>query len=138
MILSSFGDSIFNTFETSRCRKQKCLKTGLRGNPTHPEERGVGPLKQAKQAARSSDNETMPQTRPGVPIGTVAYRRLGGVSSPLGRPPRNREIVSCRACVRAEPMLGGNASQTSSAPFPFSLLYRWPFPFPSVSSSESQ
>ena len=25
--------------------------------------------------------------------------------------PRNREIVSCRACVRAEPMLGGNASQ---------------------------
>jgi hypothetical protein len=32
----------------------------------------VGPLKQAKQAARSSDNQTMPQTRPGVPIGTVA------------------------------------------------------------------
>ena len=30
------------------------------------------------------------------------YRRLGGVSSPLGRPPRNREIVSCRACVRAK------------------------------------
>ena len=28
------------------------------------------------------------------------YRRLGGVNSPLGRPPRNREIVSCRACVR--------------------------------------
>jgi len=31
---------------------------------------------------------------------------VGGVSSPLGRPPRKREIVSCRACVRAEPMLG--------------------------------
>ena len=28
-------------------------------------------------------------------------RMLGGVSSPLGRPPRNQEIVSCRACVRA-------------------------------------
>ena len=37
------------------------------------------------------------------------------MSSPLGRPPRNREIVSCRACVRADPMLGGNASQTSSS-----------------------
>jgi hypothetical protein len=32
----------------------------------------VDPLKQAKQAARSSDYETTPQTRPGVPIGTVA------------------------------------------------------------------
>ena len=28
------------------------------------------------------------------------YRRLGGVSSPLGRHPRNREIVSFRACER--------------------------------------
>ena len=55
-------------------------------------------------------------------VGEGVDRRLGGVSSPLGRPPRNREIVSCRACVRAEPMLGGNASQISSVrtfPFPF-------------------
>ena len=42
----------------------------------------------------------------------AVHRRLVGVSSPSGRPPRNREIVSCRACVSAEPMLGGNASQT--------------------------
>ena len=40
------------------------------------------------------------------------HLRLGGVNSPLGSPPHNREIVSCRACVRAEPMPGGNASQT--------------------------
>jgi hypothetical protein len=59
------------------------------------------------------------------------YRRLGGVSSPLGRPPRNREIVSCRACVRAEPMLGGNASQISSVPsFPFPFVPGGPSLFP--------
>ena len=69
------------------------------------------------------------------------HRRLGGVSSPLGRPPRNREIVSCRACVRAEPMLGGNASQISSGrTFPFSFLHGGPSLFPQwvlVNSSES-
>ena len=39
---------------------------------------------------------------------------IGGWGSEfaLCRPPRNQEIVSCRACVRAEPMPGGNASQT--------------------------
>ena len=45
------------------------------------------------------------------------YRRLEGVSSPLGRPPRNREIISCRAWVCAVAMLGGNASQTSCVCF---------------------
>ena len=72
------------------------------------------------------------------------YRRLGGVSSPLGRPPRNREIVSCRACVRAKGLPGGNAAQNtcsafslfplSPAGFPFSLSARLSarraFPFP--------
>ena len=74
-------------------------------------------------------------------IGYIRDRRLGAVSSPLGRPPRDREMVSCRACVRAEPMPGGNASQISSRPFPFSLCARWPSLFPEwvpVSSSESQ
>ena len=68
------------------------------------------------------------------------HRRLGGVSSPLGRPPRNREIVSCRACVRAKGLPGGNAAQRGcsafslfpfcAAGFPFSLCARRAFPFP--------
>jgi hypothetical protein len=37
---------------------------------------------------------------------------VGGSEFAFRQAPRNREIVSCRACVRAEPMLGGNASQT--------------------------
>ena len=49
-------------------------------------------------------------------------------------PPRNREIVSCRACVRAEPMLGGNASQISSDPFSLFPFVSTAFPSPSVSS----
>ena len=70
-------------------------------------------------------------------IGSTAnISEVGGSEFAFRQAPRNREIVSCRACVRAEPMLGGNASQTSSPPFPFSLSARWPFPFPSVSSSE--
>jgi hypothetical protein len=52
--------------------KKKVLKTGTRGTSGNLSNGGEGPLKQAKQAARSSDNQTMPQTRPGVPIGTVA------------------------------------------------------------------
>jgi hypothetical protein len=58
----------------------------------------------------------------------VYDRRLGGVSSPLGRPPRNRETVSCRACVRAVAMLGGNTSQTSCVCF--SLFPFAPTAFP--------
>ena len=57
------------------------------------------------------------------------YRRLGGVSPPLGRPPRNREIVSfvC-SCVRARGgMPGGNQVKIVSAPFPF---YFFPGGFP--------
>jgi hypothetical protein len=50
------------------------------------------------------------------------HRRLGGVSSPLGRPPRNREIVSCRACVRADPMLRKCISNVIQLPFPFPFL----------------
>jgi hypothetical protein len=59
------------------------------------------------------------------------HRRLGGVSPPLGRPPRNRKIVSfvC-SCVRARGgMLGGNRVKTSSVGFPFSLCPREVFPF---------
>jgi hypothetical protein len=37
---------------------------------------------------------------------------VGGSEFAFRRAPRNREIVLCHACVRAEPMLGGNASQT--------------------------
>ncbi len=60
----------------------------------------------------------------------TTYRRLGGVSSPLGRPPRNREIVSCRACVRAVGLPGGNEPKSSGGSFPFSLWEWDPFPFP--------
>ena len=44
---------------------------------------------------------------------------FGGVRSPLGRPPRSREIVSCRACVRAVGLPGGNEPKSSGGPFPF-------------------
>ena len=56
--------------------------------------------------------------------------RLGGVSSPLGRPPRNREIVSCRACVRAVGLPGGNEPKSSHLAVLFSLWDWDPFPFP--------
>ena len=50
-------------------------------------------------------------------------QRLRGVSSPLGRPPRNREIVSCRACVRARGECRVEMHLKSRAPrFPFSLM----------------
>ena len=48
-------------------------------------------------------------------------RRLGGVSSPLGRPPRNREIVSCGACVR--PVSVGWKCTSNE------VLHVFPFPF---------
>ena len=50
------------------------------------------------------------------------YRRLGGVSSPLGRPPRNREIVSCRACVRAVNVGWKCTSNVVLRVFPFPFL----------------
>jgi hypothetical protein len=41
------------------------------------------------------------------------YRRVGVLSSPLGRPPvTGKSFRVVRAFMRAEPMLGGNASQT--------------------------
>ena len=52
--------------------KKKVLKNRVAGRNGKNRTGGVGPLKQDKQAARSSDNQTTPQTRPGVPIGTVA------------------------------------------------------------------
>ena len=55
------------------------------------------------------------------------YRRLGGVSSPLGRPPRNREIVSCRACVRA---VNARWKCTSNVIPAFSLFPLCPGAFP--------
>ena len=58
-------------------------------------------------------------------------RRLGGVSSPLGRPPRNREIVSCRACVRAKAYARWKCiSNVIRSHLPFSLSARCPFPLP--------
>ena len=60
------------------------------------------------------------------------YRRLGGVRSPLGRPPRNREIVSCRACVRAVDCQVEMSPNRKTGAFPFSLWAGDPFPFPFV------
>ena len=53
--------------------------------------------------------------------------RLGGVNSPLGRPPRNREIVSCRACVRA---VNARWKCTSNVIRAFSLFPLCPGAFP--------
>ena len=50
------------------------------------------------------------------------YRRLGGVSSPLGRPLRNREIVSCRACVRADNVGWKCTSNQVLRVFPFPFM----------------
>ena len=75
------------------------------------------------------------------------YMYIVSFKACMGRPPRNREIISCRACVRAEPMLGGNASQTSSGCLSLFLFCATAFPSSLVgyvnqwvplSSSESQ
>ena len=68
----------------------------------------------------------------------VRISEVGGGSSPLGRPPRNREIVSCRASCAQSVCQVEMDLKRDPTPFPFSLSARWPFTFPSVSSSEFQ
>ena len=59
------------------------------------------------------------------------YRRLGGVSSPLGRPPRTgKSFRVVHACVRAACMPSRNRIKNWVLGVPFSLLPRRPFPFP--------
>ena len=55
------------------------------------------------------------------------------MSPPLGTPPRNREIVSFRACERRAVLDVGVEWQFKNdacAPFPFPFLPRELFPFP--------
>ena len=64
------------------------------------------------------------------------YRRLGGVSSPLGRPPRNREIVSFRACDRRAVSGCEEDSKCKSNACPLSLFPLYPERPSLVRSSE--
>ena len=71
----------------------------------------MGPLKQDKQAARSSDNQTSPQTRPGVPIGTVSsrevhFRTLVGI--PYNIPTDTLNITKKEKAARDNPSIATN------------------------------
>lgn len=63
-----FGGSVFDTFETN-CHSKKSVKNRSAENSDTAWYGECEPLKTSWKATR---NQTMPQTRPGVPIGTVA------------------------------------------------------------------
>ena len=62
--------------------------------------------------------------------------RLGGVSSPLGRPPRNRETVSFRLCMRALWLSRGKTPQKLCVTFSLFHVVAWGFPFSLERSGE--
>jgi hypothetical protein len=64
--------------------------------------------------------QMMMQMMAQVKMCTDTHRRLGGVSSPLGRPSRNREIVSCRRNMQLK---------RNDRPFPFPFQHGGGFPF---------
>ena len=58
---------------------------------------------------------------------------VGGSETAVRQPPRNREIVSFRACERRAVLdvwVEWQFKNDACAPFPFPFLAREPFPFP--------